>query len=584
MKDNMVNVLGVGDKLHSEILALQTEKEIVEIYSDNESEIGTNIGDYKILSKDNGKVLAEYEIVIVNYYWKEKARQLFNDYGIEKAKVFQWKDDNKKEYYLKDINCKPLYYNFKPCEAVDKKTNASEKQKKSSEKHVLVLAYYYPPIGGSPIQRTLKYVKYLSQMGYRITIVTVDESNNECRDKSLLDEIPANVKVVRFANAFTENDTLSLNNQKRIYKLLCNVDCSKEFLDLLYSVQQEQIWYPLPDRLILWATEVYEKIEEYVDMSDVDVLYSTVPEWSPHLLGYLLKQKYGIPWVADYRDPWTISKEYVCQVYPFITTDEYEWQKLLEQKLVLNMDAMIQLDDYIKELYEREDGYDIRQSSIFIIPNGYDEDDFRNIKIREGKNSRFTLCYNGSLGYSRKPKWVLQAVNELISDGYINKNEILWIFNGPTTEKKYREEIELYDEYGITRNNGLLPHVESIQVASDADVMVVYGEYGEVGKQAYTGKFMEYLRIGRPILSFSSTESPINRILNETNLGRNYSLEDVKGIKEFLIEYYNEWKKSGEKKPCYDATIEKYSRRYLSEQLAKVIEGVCKIDKRENEI
>lgn len=571
---NKIIVIVIGDEFQSAISVLKKEKRIFRLLSDEETLIDSKVEGYTVrpLSELCEFLSDEIEVIIVGYYWKEKSKQIFYDFGIRSAKVFQWNKKGKSEFFLKDISCVPLFYGFdsKPEDILKE----SKKQKGFHGRHILFLSYYFPPIGGSPIQRTLKYVKYLSKMGYRITVATVDENNNEYKDPSMLGEVPDNVNILRFSNNFKENETVSLDDQKRIYKLICNIDNSEEFLNLLFEIQKEQIWYPLPDKLILWAVEVFENLDKKIDMSDIDIVYSTVPEWSPHILGYLINKVYGVHWVADYRDPWAVSEEYVRMIYPTITQNEFYWHRCLEKTLIKKMDAIVVMGEYFKELMENDIEYNVDASKIYNIPNGYDEEDFRNIEIKEERNRRFTLCYNGSLGYSRKPQYVLKAICELIHDGYIEKDKISWVFNGPISDERFEDEIKKYDLYNITKFNGMLSHTESISIAANADVMVIYGEYGVIGRFVYTGKFMEYLRFGRPILAFSSENSPISSILEDTGSGKNYLLKDIEGIKSFLMEYYTKWENGDYEKPIFNEKIEQYSREKLTKQLSVIFDKV----------
>ncbi len=565
---------GSINSINDEIIALKEMFTIKKIISDNENESGIIVEGIEVVPISFLGDTSIEEIVIVDYYWKEKAKILFEKYGIRKAKVFKWDNREEEQYSLKDISCVPLFYGFEP-EEKKEETPKTSKSEKESNKHVLFLSYYFPPIGGPAIQRTLKYVKYLTRMGYQITVITVDDTNKEIKDLSLICEIPKGVRIVRFPNNFDENETLTLDYQKKIYSLLSQIDSSKKFLSELYNSQKEQLFYPLPDKLIVWATEVMENIAKYVDMSTIDILYSTVPYWSPHLLGYLLKKRYGIPWVADYRDVWTVSKEYAEMIYPFIGECEFAWHRFVEQRVLPEMDALVTIGENTVELFKQDNRYEIADSKIHNIPNGYDEEDFGSIRTRSKKNDKFTICYNGSLGLSRKPECVLKVISDLIQERLIDRDRICWIFNGSNSSKKFYDYVKKFDAYGITENRGMLSHLESIQSASDADVLVVYGEFGVVGRYVYTGKFMEYLRIGRPILAFSSSDSPISSILAKTRLGENFDLYDEKGIRNFILKHYCDWMNSENKKPTYNPSIEVYSREKQAEQMAAIFEMIC---------
>ncbi len=570
-------VFGAGKIAHFAIKRLSRDYKIIAIIDNNKDLWGKSIDSFSILSPDDILTTEFDYIVIACRCWKEILKQLVADYRIKNALLYQESrvevienNGDDERYILRPI------YGGEFCDGlivsrIDSSNDFLMRKRNSAEssKHIMVLAYYFPPLGSSPIQRTLKFVKYLAEMDFQITVVTVDENAGGIKDESLINEIPKNVRVLRFHDQYKEKEYIQTEARQKIFNLLYLDDCQDSFADELNSVQKSQDLYVLPDKLVLWAVDVFDHIEQQVDMSKIDVLYSTVPEWSPHFLAYKLKRKYHIPWIADYRDPWVASKVYAEAVYSYMVPDEILFDQKLERLLVLDMDAMIVAGESWKSLYIS--AYDIKPDRIHIISNGYDEADFEGLTIRNKKNDKFTLCYNGSLGYNRKPRYALETISELIDEGIIDKKRIRWIFNGPLPKWMYESEIEPFDRYCIVQNNQMLSHRESIQIAMDSDILVMYGEIGEMAKLNYPAKFYEYLRIGRPIICFSTPGSPQDLILRETRAGKNYDLKDKDGMREYLIEAYDNWNRSEEIISQNMNQITLYDRKTLTNKLANVI-------------
>ena len=244
--------------------------------------------------------------------------------------------------------------------------------------------------------------------------------------------------------------------------------------------------------------------------------------------------------------------------------DEVILDQKLEKLLTQKMDSIIVAGgkwsiDFVKN-------YDIEPGKIKEITNGYDEEDFLGLSEKSEKNEKFTLCYNGGIAYNRNPIPLIKVINTLIEEGMLKETDVQWIFNGYISDY-YLEKMNEEDKYHIVIQNGMLQHRESIQIALKSDVMVMYGEHGEKGALNYPGKFYEYLRIGRPILCFSSAQSFQNDVLEETGMGVNMDLYDLKGIRNFLEDQITDWKEDKNIKTGDRKLILKYERKNLTKSL-----------------
>lgn len=554
---------------------LKTQYEIIAFCDNNEELIGTKLFDIPIISPESIGDIRNDIVVIASVYHMEITRQLYI-LGIKNIKLFQMKKDER-NYLLLELNggdpFKKITYRKTEIRCCKTKKNEIKKTSKISKK-VLIIAYFFPPAGGSPIQRTLKFVKYLREYGYEPVVLTTEidpDLNKYSLDYSLISDIPDGVQIIRMKDYYAYPDVISEEKAQEIVEFLYSISDSRDWIDKFIQAQKTQSIYVLPDKFILWANECIRHVDEYINMQDIDLLYSTVPDWSPHLVGYFLKRKYGIKWVADYRDPWVVNRDYIDLYYPWMTEEEILLDQELEKRITQEMDLIILAggkwgDDFIKN-------YGVEQSKLKEITNGYDEEDFTDLVVKNERNKRFTLCYNGSVAYNRNPLTVIQVLNSMIEKKQIGKNEIQWIFNGEISDE-YLREIRREDRYCIVVENGILPHKESLKIAMQSDIMVMYGEQGKNGYLNYPGKFYEYLRIGKPILCFSSSHSFLADVLYETKLGVNLDLFDFEGIKQFLENQIAIWQNGKQLSIRPRQAIQKYERRNLTRVLAEYFDCI----------
>lgn len=564
-------IFGAGNTGQIAFERLKKDYNIIAFSDNNKVLWGTEFLGRQIINPRDIKEMAVDYVVVASIYYVEIVHQL-KKLGVHYLKVFQiGLNDEEKIWDIKEEGifdfCK-----YNKIQADSNWTCAYPKEV-NRRKKVLVIAYYFPPLGGSPIQRTLKFVKYLHDFGYDSVVLTVDVENDYARnnlDYSQIAEIPERTEIIRVKNEFLDSNVLNMLNTQEVFEFLYTISDSKKWMEKLKLAQATQWRYVLPDKLVLWANQCIRNIEKLIDLSQIDLLYSTVPEWSPHLIAYYLKEKFGIRWIADYRDPWVSNDTYVDLYYPLMTKEERELDKELEEKLVQKMDAIIVAggvwgEDFIEK-------YNICSSKVVEITNGYDEEDFLNLRKKEEKNKKFTLCHNGNLGFNRNPIPVLRVINELIQDKKISNSEIEWILNGQVN--KYRKELEKEDIYKIIKYNGQLPHLESVQIAMNADILVMYAEQGEWGYLNYPGKFYEYLRIGNPMLCFSSENSFQNKVLDETGTGQNMDLYDHTGIKSFILKHYKAWKEDIREISFGNDKIQRFERRNLTQSLVNIFDEI----------
>jgi len=528
-------IFGAGNIGKMAYLYLSEKYEVV-AFADNNTQIwGNSLFNKQIISPvDIASFFVDF-IVIATVHYKAIGTQL-NDMGYRNIYGFELNNDGKTENY-KLFQLEYLKFEDFNLEALPFKTVSHEVQSQK-EKKVLMIAYSFPPEGGSAVQRPLKFVKYLQDFGYMPVVLTSGSGNRitSISDDSLEKEIPASVRVVRIDNNFDRSYLRTKEKLEEVFSYLYRISGSVSDTRAIYEEKKNNMVRLLPDDRMFWEVECIRRIEEFIDMNDIDLIWSTVPSYSVHMLGYFLKKKYGIPWVADYRDLWTVSKTY-SSLYTWYTPRDVEIQRPFEKKILEDADTIVVAGGSWIKLFADE--LQISLNKLTEITNGYDEADFDGLSVRTYANKKFTLCYNGLMQHEhRNPCFLLTILNEMIGEDSIDKEKICWVINGRIKDSFFNEMKEL-DKYGIVQANGEITHRDCLQSGCDSDLMVFMGETGENGWINYPGKFYEYLRIGRPILCLTGHNSFQEKVLKETGLGENFDLEDRNEIKEYVSRLYN---------------------------------------------
>ena len=162
---------------------------------------------------------------------------------------------------------------------------------------VLIITYYWPPAGGSGVQRWLKFVKYLRDFGIEPIVYTVDDANYPKEDKSLLKEIPEEIEVLK--NSIWEPTDVLFWKKKHQQKKDISNSTNSGILSFIRGN------FFIPDPKVFWVKTSVNFLGEYLKKNKVDVLISTGPPHSMHLIAKKIKEKFNLPWLADFRDPWS---------------------------------------------------------------------------------------------------------------------------------------------------------------------------------------------------------------------------------------------------------------------------------------
>lgn len=442
----------------------------------------------------------------------------------------------------------------------------------NSRKKVLFINYIFPPLAGSGVQRALKFIKYCRDFNYEPIVVTTANCDYYPTDTSLLDEIPNEVEVIRI----DERNTLTRENMNELFdvysKVLSNnLEVLEKLLNSLNSSKSDITSYLIPDFHIMFANEVIRTLPEILDIKDIDLIYSTSGPYSTHIAAFLLKHRFKLPWVADFRDEWTNNAYLENAEKSDLLFNTFE---KMEKNILETADHIITTTLEAKVNYENN--FTVNPSKVTTIFNGYDESDFKNLNIKNKSNAKFKIVHNGSFYMTRTPLSVLKAINKLIKNKMVDIEELEIIFTSynPNLEE-WQQELEKLGLGKVINYTGYLSHADSIEISSNANLLLlIVGETTKC-KNVIPAKLFEYLNFNSPILSISPPESAVENILYKTNRGLNFESNDEISIAKYIHENYLSWKNGSDiDTHRIQNEIEKFTRKDLTRQLCEIFNSI----------
>lgn len=413
---------------------------------------------------------------------------------------------------------------------------------------VLMVAFHYPPAGGSSgVLRTLKFTRYLSRHGWRPVVLTVAEKVHDKKDATLMAEIPRDVPVYR-CRAFDAKRHFSIRGR---------------YIDLMATPDPHASWLPFG---ILKGLEAIRE-------EKVDLLFSTCPLPTAHLIGLALKKIGGLPWVADFRDPW-IEEEPESGRKGF----RYGLERRLERRVLESADAVVATTEALKKDLIRmfragEEG------KYHVVMNGYDEENFLEPDVPAGRKvGPMEIIHAGLVNDSyRDPKPFLSAVAKTAGDLGLGPGEIHVTFlgggeylsSGPFRRFLGEHRLERFVEVA-----GQVPYRDCIGRLYASDLLLLF-QGGADTNTLLPAKAFEYLRVGKPILALTPSASVTADLVREFGAGIVCEAGDAERIREALTLFYRKFKDDRLSVLIDRDRLEGYSRGRQAEKLAGIMDAVA---------
>ncbi|MDC8101322.1 glycosyl transferase family 1 [Chryseobacterium rhizosphaerae] len=426
------------------------------------------------------------------------------------------------------------------------------------QKKILIITYYWPPAGGPGVQRWLKFAKYLPDFGWKPVIYTPENPNYPLIDETLMKDIPHDIEMVRTKiwEPYQLAEKLNKSNKK--------------FKAGQFDVGENQSWksrlsiwvrgnFFIPDARVFWVKPSIQFLEKYLKENKIDVVVTSGPPHSLHLIGLGLKHKLPhIKWIADFRDPWTEISYYK---HLKLTKSSDKKHRQLESTVFKNADITLATS------YTDAENFRKAGANAVCITNGFDETD--TLETPKGQKSKtFTLSYIGVLEQLRNPENLWKALDELVKENIeFSKNFSLKLVG--RIDDKILASLENSSLKNHILNLGYLSHGKAVEEMQNSDLLLITNFPNESSKGIIPGKIFEYLASGKQILSFGPDKADVEKILEDTHAGKHFSYTHSETVKQFVLEKFELWKSGDHSENTQQ--IEQFSRKNLTQQLAEIL-------------
>lgn len=433
-------------------------------------------------------------------------------------------------------------------------------------KKVLIITYYWPPSGGGGVQRWLKFVKYLRQFGWEPVVYTPENPERPSVDSSLQKDIPSGIQIIK--NKIWEPYQLykSFTGRKKSDKIqtafLSEKKSTTGFLESLSIWIRGNLF--IPDARRFWIKPSVKVLVKYLKENQVDVIVTTGPPHSAHMIGLSLKRKLGIPWLADFRDPWT-NIDYYKELKLSKRADNIHHR--LEKLVLESADALTVISPGMANEFKQ-----IVPKDYVVIPNGYDSEDIEKNIVDIPKNHKFSLAHIGSLTKTRNPHNLWTALKQLVDEDSEFAAD-LEIHNIGKLDINVADSLKTFGLEKYLRLTDYLPHDKVISEQKNATLLLLLINDTPNARLILTGKIFEYLVSGTPIICIAPLDGDAAHVIKETSCGSAYGFDDVANLKTDLLSYYMKFKNGEVVSDC--SNIKKYDRKHLTEKMSLVLNELC---------
>ena len=422
-------------------------------------------------------------------------------------------------------------------------------------KKVLIISYYWPPAGGSGVQRWLKFAKYLPKYNWKPIVYTPENPYFEVKDQALLDNISEEIEVWKTPiwEPYSLKDKLFGKGKKS--KSAGLISNNKLLKNKVLNWVRGNVF--IPDPKVYWAKPSIKFLQDKIKKEGVEYIITTGPPHSMHLIGLGLKKVIPIlKWIADFRDPW--SELDLLDEFHLSKSSRNKHQKL-EKEVLQTADVTLTVSEtWVKDLVR------LAAKRVELITNGYDMADFES---KPKMNDKFIIGHYGLLNHLRNPKHLWKTLNELCYENsdFASKLEIHLSGN---IDAEVIAEIEEYPNLkDRLKQLGYLSHSGVLEEYMNASVLLLLLFNSKSGVGNYPAKIFEYLATKTSILAFGPSGSDTEKMISKTNSGIFFTYENEHLKNEILALFDN-------KNQFKFDNIEGFSREKLTEDLSNVLKSI----------
>lgn len=411
-------------------------------------------------------------------------------------------------------------------------------------KKVLIITYYWPPAGGISVHRCLKFAKYLIKFGWEPVIYTAENAQYPYFDESNLKDVPEGITIIKRPIIEPFNFFKKLSGRK-----------TEDSLNNIVHVRDRQrsqidelgIWirgnFFIPDARALWIKPSVKFLTRYLKTHPVDAILSDGPPHTNTAIACMLRKKTGIPFLADFQDPWTQVDYY--KLMKLTSWADRKHRKMEQEVFQYANKITIASPTWKKDLEQ------IGARNVDVIYWGYDEDDFTGLNPKQDQD--FTITHAGLLGYDRMPESFFKVLSNLSKDLPLLKEKLKIQLAGQI-DFSVEESMKHHGLSSNFVNVGTVARDQALKLIARSHVLLLLLNKADNAHGRIPGKFFEYLRARKPILCLGPENSDVAHIIKETKSGFATTYDDVSGIASYLKKLFSNYLENKSNKPQGDIT------------------------------
>lgn len=459
-------------------------------------------------------------------------------------------------------------------------------------KRVLIISYYWPPTGGSGVQRWVKFAKYLPSEGWQPVIYTPENPEQLAVDESLAAEVPAEAEIIK----------THITEPYELYKkFLKKSGHSKEAVEVnpvnaqnKTFAQKAAMWvrgnFFRPDPRCLWIRPSVKFLKKYLEEHPVDLIVSTGPPQSMHIIGMKLARETGLPWIADFRDPWT-------KIFYFkhlsMTRATERWHRRMEKRVLDEASVVVAVSPLVQQEFQN-----MTQTPVELITNGFDECDFeqgapdqsgvshpgpdqatnsapdqKSRLAAGGPDKDFVITHTGLFAADGNPTTLWKVLAAKCTKDEKFRKHLRIRFVGKTDDA-ILEAVRAEGLDGHLTDMGYQPHAVAIREQRTASLLILPLRKEPEYRAVLPGKLFEYLASWRPVLGIGQPDGAMSMILNTTKTGVVLNWEDEASITRFIDLCWKNHLKG--ELTVDDADISQFTRRNLTHRMAELFDRLTR--------
>jgi glycosyltransferase involved in cell wall biosynthesis len=438
--------------------------------------------------------------------------------------------------------------------------------------NVLLVTYYYPPMGGAGVQRALKFSKYLGEFGIQVSVLAA-HNPGYVQDESLLAEVPAALAVRRVEHRPWLQRVMAARRPAAGGAAAAPAAAATGRTAWRDAALRAYATLHFPDDRAGWARRAFAAGRALMREQRIDLVLSTAPPMSAHALGARLARSASVPWVADYRDLWTDNPAYAAPAW------RAAFDRRTESGWLRQAAGVVAVTPSWRERFAAQLG---AGRAVAFIPNGYDEDDFAAAPPPPRQDAVFRLVHTGTFYGPRDPGTLLDGISLYLNGAPPHARPLRLRLVG-NMGGRFAQRLRAFEQQhpGVVEQRAYVPHHEAIQEMRAADALLLVVGAGQGRAQGTTqgqgaagvvagtlpGKIFEYLRAGPPVLLLGDAQGDAAALLRRH--GRGWVADETQP--QAIADALHQMMREQAPPPAPQASVAQFERRALAGEMARFL-------------